>query len=167
MGRVDPRALSRQAERYELALRSQAHSSARVECADHGYDRGPVGVIVWLGQVRYSSEHQDAQHREGSDSQARLGDIPPGPGRRPRNLGGRRECCHTCRLWPTDPTWKIIIPTANSTPEPRAHEGYEWLYVITGRMWLIIADHDVVLGPGESPSLAPVSRTGSAAPATS
>jgi len=29
------------------------------------------------------------------------------------------------------------------------HEGYEWLYVITGRMRLIIADHDVVLGPGE------------------
>ena len=52
-------------------------------------------------------------------------------------------------------------------PEPRAHEGYEWLYVITGRMWLIIADHDVVLGPGESPSLTPASRTGSAALATS
>ena len=46
-------------------------------------------------------------------------------------------------------TWKIVIPAAKSTPEPRVHEGYEWLYVITGRMRLIIADHDVVLGPGE------------------
>ena len=48
------------------------------------------------------------------------------------------------------PELEIIIPTANSTTEPRAHEGYEWLYVITGRMRLIIADHDVVLGPGEA-----------------
>ena len=46
-------------------------------------------------------------------------------------------------------TWKIVIPAAKSTPEPRVHEGYEWLYVITGRMRLIIADHDVALGPGE------------------
>jgi transcriptional regulator with XRE-family HTH domain len=45
--------------------------------------------------------------------------------------------------------WKIVIPTSKSTPEPRSHEGYEWLYVISGRMRLVLADHDLVLGPGE------------------
>jgi transcriptional regulator with XRE-family HTH domain len=46
-------------------------------------------------------------------------------------------------------TWKIVIPVTKNTPERKVHEGYEWLYVITGRMRLVIADHDVVLGPGE------------------
>ena len=45
--------------------------------------------------------------------------------------------------------WKIVIPTSKSKPELKAHEGYEWLYVIAGRMRLVIADHDLVLGPGE------------------
>jgi transcriptional regulator with XRE-family HTH domain len=45
--------------------------------------------------------------------------------------------------------WKIVIPTAQSTPKPRMHEGYEWLYVLTGRMRLIIGCEDVVLGVGD------------------
>ena len=45
--------------------------------------------------------------------------------------------------------WKIVIPTSKRTPEPRAHEGYEWLFVIAGTMRLVLADHDLVLGPGE------------------
>jgi transcriptional regulator with XRE-family HTH domain len=45
--------------------------------------------------------------------------------------------------------WKIVIPTSKRTPEPKAHEGYEWLYVIAGRMRLVLAEHDLVLGPGE------------------
>jgi hypothetical protein len=38
-------------------------------------------VIVLLGKVPRSPEHQHAQHREDGRSQARPGDIPPGPGR--------------------------------------------------------------------------------------
>lgn len=45
--------------------------------------------------------------------------------------------------------WKIIVPATASTPEPRAHDGHEWLYVISGRMRLILGDRDIVLGPGE------------------
>lgn len=45
--------------------------------------------------------------------------------------------------------WKIIIPARHTTPALRAHEGYEWLYVISGRMRLILGDLDLVLGPGE------------------
>jgi transcriptional regulator with XRE-family HTH domain len=45
--------------------------------------------------------------------------------------------------------WKIVIPTTKSKPELKSHEGYEWLYVISGRMRLVLADHDLVLGPGE------------------
>ncbi|WP_457253257.1 helix-turn-helix domain-containing protein [Pedococcus sp. P5_B7] len=45
--------------------------------------------------------------------------------------------------------WKIIVPPSNSTPKPKAHEGYEWLFVLSGRMRLVLGDHDLVLGPGE------------------
>jgi len=45
--------------------------------------------------------------------------------------------------------WKIIIPTTKSKPDLKAHEGYEWLYVLSGRMRLILGDHDLLLGPGE------------------
>jgi len=45
--------------------------------------------------------------------------------------------------------WKIIIPKAQSEPTLKAHEGYEALYVLAGRMRLILGEHDVVLGPGE------------------
>ena len=46
--------------------------------------------------------------------------------------------------------WKIIIPTSQSKPNPRVHEGYEWLYVLSGRMRLILGDQDLVLGVGEA-----------------
>ncbi|HEV2885742.1 MAG TPA: XRE family transcriptional regulator [Jatrophihabitans sp.] len=45
--------------------------------------------------------------------------------------------------------WKIIVPASNSEPQPKAHEGHEWLYVLSGRMRLILGDHDLVLGAGE------------------
>ncbi len=45
--------------------------------------------------------------------------------------------------------WKIIIPTSKVTPEPRAHDGYEWIYVLSGHMRFVLGDQDWVLGPGE------------------
>ena len=46
--------------------------------------------------------------------------------------------------------WKIVIPANQSNPQPRTHDGYEWLYVLTGRMRLVLGDQDLVLGPGEA-----------------
>lgn len=45
--------------------------------------------------------------------------------------------------------WKIIVPVSNSTPQLRTHEGYEWLYVLSGHMRLVLGDHDLVLRAGE------------------
>ncbi len=45
--------------------------------------------------------------------------------------------------------WKIVIPSTPSEPALRAHEGHEWLYVLSGRMRLVLGGRDVVLGPGE------------------
>lgn len=46
--------------------------------------------------------------------------------------------------------WKIVIPTTQSEPAPRSHDGFEWLYVLSGRMRLILGDQDLELGTGEA-----------------
>jgi transcriptional regulator with XRE-family HTH domain len=46
--------------------------------------------------------------------------------------------------------WKIVIPADQTTPHPRTHDGYEWLYVLDGRMRLVLGDQDLVLGAGEA-----------------
>ena len=44
----------------------------------------------------------------------------------------------------------MTINASRNQPEPRTHEGYEWLYVLSGRLRLVLAEHDLVLGPGEA-----------------
>src|SRR3954451_3286705 len=44
--------------------------------------------------------------------------------------------------------WKVIIPPERER-ELRVHEGHEWLYVLSGRMQLILGEHDITMGPGE------------------
>lgn len=47
--------------------------------------------------------------------------------------------------------YKLIIPAkANAEPDPQTHEGYEWLYVLNGRLRLVLGDRDLVLKPGEA-----------------
>ncbi|MFB6713940.1 MULTISPECIES: helix-turn-helix domain-containing protein [unclassified Streptomyces] len=46
--------------------------------------------------------------------------------------------------------WKSIIPAEHNRPDPVTHEGHEWLYVLSGRLRLILADHDLIMGPGEA-----------------
>ena len=45
--------------------------------------------------------------------------------------------------------WKIVIPTSKAVPELRAHQGSEWIYVLSGRMRLVLGDDDSLLGPGD------------------
>jgi transcriptional regulator with XRE-family HTH domain len=46
--------------------------------------------------------------------------------------------------------YKLIIPrSAPSEPDPQTHEGYEWLYVLDGRLRLVLGDKDLELTPGE------------------
>jgi transcriptional regulator with XRE-family HTH domain len=48
--------------------------------------------------------------------------------------------------------YKLVIPAGGSrrVPEPRSHEGYEWLYVLGGRLRVVLATRDVVLTAGEA-----------------
>ncbi|MFI7341342.1 helix-turn-helix domain-containing protein [Streptomyces sp. NPDC050085] len=47
--------------------------------------------------------------------------------------------------------YKVIEPKRDpGEPDPRSHEGYEWLYILSGKLRLVLGEHDVVLGPGEA-----------------
>ncbi len=48
--------------------------------------------------------------------------------------------------------FKTVIDGAAERPEPelKVHEGYEWLYVLSGRLRMVLEDHDLVLAPGEA-----------------
>lgn len=48
--------------------------------------------------------------------------------------------------------YKIIVPRKRGRhvePELKTHEGYDWLYVLSGKLRLVLGEHDLVLQPGE------------------
>lgn len=47
--------------------------------------------------------------------------------------------------------YKIIIPphTPAGDPEQQVHEGYDWFYVLSGRLRLLLGEHDLTLTAGE------------------
>jgi transcriptional regulator with XRE-family HTH domain len=45
--------------------------------------------------------------------------------------------------------WKIVIPSSKISPEPRAHDGHEWIYVLSGHVRLVLGDRDRLLRPGD------------------
>ena len=45
--------------------------------------------------------------------------------------------------------FKMTIPAGEGEPTLRTHDGYEWIYVLWGRLRLLLGDQDIVMGPGE------------------
>jgi transcriptional regulator with XRE-family HTH domain len=47
--------------------------------------------------------------------------------------------------------YKQIFPPhwPDQEPDLRVHDGYEWAYVLSGRLRLILGEHDFILRPGE------------------
>lgn len=48
--------------------------------------------------------------------------------------------------------YKMVVPARwpAHAPELQVHDGYEWLYVLAGRVRLLLGEHDLVLTPGEA-----------------
>ena len=62
--------------------------------------------------------------------------------RRPAEPGGPGGLQAFQQLYPPD--WP------GRAPEQQSHEGYEWMYVLSGRLRLLLGDHDVALKAGEA-----------------
>lgn len=70
---------------------------------------------------------------------------------RPVNRGGMTLLPLTRRAGGIQ-AYKIVIPARNrrKEPDPQTHDGYEWLYVLNGRLRLVLGEHDLMLSPGEA-----------------
>lgn len=46
--------------------------------------------------------------------------------------------------------FKMTIPATDREPVLRTHVGYEWIYVLSGHLRLVLGEHDLQLGAGEA-----------------
>ncbi len=46
--------------------------------------------------------------------------------------------------------YQMLVPAGEPEGEQQTHEGYEWMYVLSGRLRLRLAEHDFVMKPGEA-----------------
>ena len=48
--------------------------------------------------------------------------------------------------------YKFVLPKGADDAEPdlRTHEGFDWVFVLNGRLRLVLGEHDLVLKPGEA-----------------
>jgi transcriptional regulator with XRE-family HTH domain len=65
-------------------------------------------------------------------------------------IRGRQTILPLTRQPSSPQAFKTIIPAGPvQQPETKVHEGYEWIYVLSGRLRLVLGDHDLLLTPGE------------------
>lgn len=46
--------------------------------------------------------------------------------------------------------YKMIAPADEPVGEQQSHEGYEWMYVLSGQLRLMLGELDIVMRPGEA-----------------
>lgn len=140
--RVGPR-LRQVRERRALTLTAAAErtgiSKSTLSRLENGQRRPSLELLLPLAQAYRVPLDELVGAPEVGDPRIRL---------KPRRVNGRTV------LPLTRPggiqAWKIVIPASQSTPNPRAHDGFEWLYVLSGRMRLVLGEQDLVLAVGEA-----------------
>ncbi len=140
--KVGPR-LRRVREQRGLTLTQVAEqtglSKSTLSRLETGQRRPSLELLLPLAQVYRVPIDDLVGAPEVGDPRIRL---------KPRHLNGRTV------LPLTRPggvqAWKIIVPASQTVPSPRGHDGFEWLYVMSGRMRLVLGDQDLVLGVGEA-----------------
>ncbi|MDY0910686.1 XRE family transcriptional regulator [Microbacterium sp. CFBP9034] len=85
----------------------------------------------------------------------RLDDLvrPDSPDPRVRRPAIRRNGLVIAPLAPQDSpihTYKITYPPVAELPELKVHDGFEWLYVLRGKLRLRLGEQDLILGRGEA-----------------
>ena len=46
--------------------------------------------------------------------------------------------------------YKMLIPAGEPDSPMQSHEGYEWMYVLSGRLRVRLGEHDLIMKPGEA-----------------
>jgi transcriptional regulator with XRE-family HTH domain len=114
-------------------------STSTLSRLETGQRRPSLEVLLPLAQAYRVPLDELVGAPEVGDPRVRL---------KPRRVNGRTVLPLTRQPGGVQ-AWKIIIPSTKTKPEPRVHEGYEWLYVLSGKMRLVLGDQDLVLSAGE------------------
>ena len=139
---VGPR-LRRVREQRGVTLTEVAHltgiSKSTLSRLENGQRRPSLELLLPLAQTYRVPIDDLVGAPEVGDPRIRL---------KPRRVNGRTvvPLTHPGGIQ----AWKIVIPTSQSEPKPRSHDGFEWLYVLSGRMRLVMGDQDIVLSIGEA-----------------
>jgi transcriptional regulator with XRE-family HTH domain len=75
--------------------------------------------------------------------------VDPRVPRRPTSSNGR-VIVPLSRSQGEPRAYKMTIPAHDDQPQLRTHTGYEWLYVLRGRLRARLEEHDFVMGAGEA-----------------
>jgi transcriptional regulator with XRE-family HTH domain len=80
-----------------------------------------------------------------------LVDAPPDPRvRRPSERHGSMISTPLAPEGSPIQTYKIVLMPISQPPDLRVHDGYEWLYVLSGRVRLRLGEQDLTLVRGEA-----------------
>src|ERR1043165_5392262 len=75
--------------------------------------------------------------------------VDPRVPQQPTRTGGR-VLIPLSRRQSEPRAYKMTIPAHDEEPHLRVHAGYEWLYVLSGRLRVKLGDQDFVMGAGEA-----------------
>ncbi|MFI9051621.1 helix-turn-helix domain-containing protein [Streptomyces sp. NPDC053427] len=143
LSQVGPRLKRLRTERaVTLAALSEATgiSKSTLSRLESGQRRPSLELLLPIAQAHQVPLDELVGAPEVGDPRVRL---------TPRRMRGATVLPLTRQPGPLQ-TFKMVLPASRCTPEPCTHEGYEWLYVLAGRLRLVLADHDLVLEPGEA-----------------
>jgi transcriptional regulator with XRE-family HTH domain len=105
------------------------------------------------GKRRLAVDHLAPLARAlGTSVDALLAPEPPADPRvrrRARTVDGMRVLPLSREGTSGPRAYHLTLPERGE-PQPRSHEGHEWLYVLSGRVRLVLGDDDLVLSPGEA-----------------
>ncbi|MFI8852617.1 XRE family transcriptional regulator [Streptomyces sp. 891-h] len=119
--------------------RATGISKSTLSRLESGQRRPSLELLLPLAQAHQVPLDELVDAPETGDPRVRL---------KPQRVNGNTVLPLTRQPGPQQ-AFKMVLPADRTEPEQCTHEGYEWLYVLSGRLRLLLAEHDLVLGPGE------------------
>lgn len=142
LARVGPRLQALRARRgLTLAQVAEATgvSTSTLSRLETGARRASLELLLPLARVYRVSLDDLVGAPETGDPRVRL---------RPRRVNGRTVVPLT-RQPGERHAWKILVPRSATEQALSAHIGSSWIYVLSGRIRLIVGDRDMLLDAGE------------------
>lgn len=145
LARVGPRLAELRRER-DLTLaalsRSTGISTSTLSRLESGQRKATLELLLPIARA----------HGVGLDDLVGAEPSVPDPrvrGLQPIQMG--KAAAYPLTRGPVQPRpYRLVYPPGLGCGELRTHEGYEWVYVISGRLTLLLGDKEIVLGSGEA-----------------